>query len=185
MNTDNQPKVSGNRLKKEIVVAEISEKVARSKALVFANYQGLTHIQIEGLKKKLKPVDADLAITKNTLLKIALKDNGLKIEDEDALKNATSTIFIYSDIVAPLKELAKVIKELNLPSVKFGILDKNIISKDQVLKLATLPSREILIGQVVSGLMTPLFGLHRALSWNIQQFIMTLKVISDKKQATS
>lgn len=181
MNTDETKKVSQNRQKKEAVVAEISEKVAKSKALVFANYQGLTHIQIEGLKKKLKPADADLAITKNTLLKIALKDNGLKIEDEKALDNATSTIFIYSDIVAPLKELAKIIKELSLPEVKFGILDKSIISKDQVLKLATLPSREVLIGQVVSGLMTPLFGLHRALSWNIQQFAMTLNAIKAKK----
>ncbi|MCL4354577.1 50S ribosomal protein L10 [Patescibacteria group bacterium] len=181
MNTDNKPNVSQNRAKKVAVVAEISEKVAKSKALVFTNYQGLTHVQIEGLKKKLKPVDADLAITKNTLLKIALKDNGLKIEDEKALENATSTIFIYSDIVAPLKELAKVIKELNLPEVKFGFLDKSIISKDQVLKLATLPSREVLIGQVVSGLKSPIFGLHRALSWNLQQFVMTLNAIQAKK----
>lgn len=176
-----QLKISKNREKKQGVVAEISEKIARSKALVFANYQGLTHVQIEGLKKKLKPVDADLAITKNTLLKIALKDNGLKIEDEKALQNATSTIFIYSDVIGPLKELAKIIKELSLPDVKFGILDKNTITKEQVLKLATLPSREVLIAQFVSGLMSPVFGLHRALSWNLQKFVMTLKAVESKK----
>ncbi|MCL4387501.1 50S ribosomal protein L10 [Patescibacteria group bacterium] len=180
MNTD-EPKVSKNRQKKEEIVAEISEKIGKSKALVFTNYQGLTHIQLETLKKKLKPADADMAVTKNTLLKIALKNNGLKVEDEKSLGNATSTIFIYSDIIAPLKELAKFVKELNLPEVKFGILDKNPITKDQVLKLATLPSKEVLIAQFVSGLKSPIFGLHRALSWNLQKFVMTLNAIQAKK----
>lgn len=183
----NEPKISKNRQKKELLVAEVVEKLQKSKALIFANYQGLTHRQLEELKKKIKPLEAEISVTKNTLLKRALNQTGdLKaIEDEKSLEQPTATIFIYNDLVAPLKELAKVIKELSLPSIKFGILDKKMISAEQVLKLSSLPSKEVLIAQLLGNMKSPITGLAYALNWNLQKFVMTLKVISEKKQATS
>lgn len=66
-------KISKNREKKEKIVAEISEKVNRAKAMIFTNYEGLTHKQLEGLKKAIKTLDAELMVTKNTLLTRALE----------------------------------------------------------------------------------------------------------------
>ncbi|PIY94257.1 MAG: 50S ribosomal protein L10 [Candidatus Levybacteria bacterium CG_4_10_14_0_8_um_filter_35_23] len=184
MKTD-EPKISSNRVKKESIVAEVSGKVNRAKALIFTNYQGLTHLQLESFKKKLRAVDAEVMIAKNTLLKLALSSNknldSVKEEIEKNLQNPTATLFAYSDVISPLKELAKILKELNLPTIKFGILENKTITADEVNKLATLPSREVLIAQFIGNMQAPIYGLHRALIWNIQKFVMTLDAVASKK----
>ena len=182
-------KVSKNRQKKIETVGIFEEKVKRAKALVLADYRGLTHRQLENLKKTLKPVEAELIVTKNTLLRKAMSTvYSLRSTAVDGSQNAidtlqgpTATLFAYNDIVAPLKELAKMIKLLKMPAIKFGLLEGKMITGEEVLKLATLPSREVLIAQVVGGLKSPIYGLHRALNFNIQKLVLTLKAIETKK----
>jgi len=173
---DDTTKTNKSRQKKEKIVAEVLEKVNKAKAMVFTNYQGMTHKQIEELKKALKPVDAELFVAKNTLLKRAVEG-----QEKEKLEGPTATIFAYSDIVLPLKELAKIIKNLKLPTIKYGILEGKAITAEEVLKVAALPSREVLLAQVVGGLKSPIFGLHRALNWNLQKLVMTLKAIENNK----
>ncbi len=169
---------SPNRQKKEKIVAELAEKVNRAKGLVFTSYQGLTHKQLEGLKKAIKGFDADFVATKNSLILKAMEQK-TKVDQE--LKDATATLFLYGDPVMPLKAIAKSIKELNMPSIKFGILDGVQMTSEQLLKLSTLPTREVLLTQLAVGLKSPISGLHRALNWNLQKFVMTLKAIETKK----
>lgn len=179
-----QPKKTTTRAKKEYVVAKLSEKLGKATALVFTNYQGLTHKQLESLKKNLKPVDAELVVAKNSLLALALGkvDFTSSTSSTFGLSGPTATLIAYSDVTAPLKALAKIIKELKLPEIKFGIFENKIMSAEQVNTLSTLPSREVLITQVVGGLKSPLFGLHRALNWNIQRLVLTLNAIQSKKR---
>jgi large subunit ribosomal protein L10 len=173
-------KVTTNRQKKEKIVAELSEKVSRAKGMVFAGYQGMTHLQIEKLKKAVKALDADFVATKNTLITLALSSSELKAQSPE-LQGSTATLFLYGDPVAPLKELAKMVKELNLPSIKVGFLDGKEMTSEEVIKLSSLPSRETLLTQLVFGLNSPISGLHRALNWNIQKIAMTLSALREKK----
>lgn len=206
----NDKKISPNRLRKENIVAELKDKIARAKGMVFTSYQGLTHKQLEGLKKKVQALSADFVATKNTLIKLALLNSKLETRNSkqrdsgvaDASQNdvilasrrrvqnpsrisdfqgSTATLFLYGDPVSPLKELAKTIKELNLPTIKFGILDGEVLTQDQVIKISTLPSRDILLAQLAFSLKSPISGLHRALNWNLQKFVMTLHAIESKK----
>ena len=175
-------KISKNREKKEQLVAEIAEKIGRSKGMVFTNFQGMTHKQLEELKRALKDAKAELVVTKNTLLKLSLSKAGVKADgQEEGFNNPTATIFAYEDVIAPLKHLAKTLKSLGLPTIKFGILEGQALNSEQVLKLASLPPREVLLAQVVGGLKSPIFGLHRALNWNIQKLVITLKAVEAKK----
>jgi len=176
-------KLSPNKLKKQKIVAEIAEKAAKAKAIVFTNYQGLTHHQLEGFKKEIKKADAQFEVTKNTLLKLALqqKDKGSMINDKE-FEGQTGTLFLHGDIVAPLKALAKMIKDLQKPEIKFGLLEGKLLSADEVKKLATLPSREQLITQLVGLMKSPIFGLHRSLNWNIQRLVLTLNAIEKLKE---
>lgn len=169
-------KVNKNRQKKEGIVAELLDKKGRAKAMIFTNYEGLTHRQIEDLKKGIRKVDAEFVVAKNTLLQKAMID----IKETESLKGPTGTIFAYSDVIAPLKEVAKSIKQFTLPTIKFGILEGQILNSEQILKISTLPTREVLVAQFVGGLKTPIFGLHRALNWNLQKLVMTLQAISEK-----
>jgi large subunit ribosomal protein L10 len=183
---------SPNRQKKEKIVAGLLEKVNRAKGVVFTSYQGLTHKQLETIKKAVQAVDADFVATKNRLILKALEAcpaasplaGGVgreKIKVDQELRDATATLFLYGDPVMPLKAIAKSIKELNLPIIKFGILDGAPMTSEQLLKLSTLPSRETLLTQLVVGLKSPISGLHRALNWNLQKFVMTLKAIEKAK----
>lgn len=176
-------KIPTNRARKIEIVSGLSEKFAKAKAIVFTNYQGLTHKQLEGLKKGIKPLEGEFVVAKNTLVLKSLEKASIKIDDPASLDGPTGTMFLYGDIVEPLKKLAKIIKEFNLPTVKFGILDNQALTSEQVLKLATLPSRETLIAQFVGGIKSPLYGLHRALSWNLQKLALTLKAIETKKNS--
>lgn len=178
---DKAVKVSKNRQKKEVIIAEVTDRVNKSKAMVFTDYTGLTHKQLEGFKKELRKMDAEFAISKNTLLKKALGD---KAEgQDDKFVKPTGTLFLYGDVVAPLKSLAKMIKDMEKPTVKFGWMDGQILSDKDVAKLATLPSREVLIAQMLGMMKAPIQGFHRALAWNLQKFVMTLAAIEKQKQA--
>lgn len=179
-------KISKNREKKEQLVTEIAERIGKSKAMVFTNYQGMTHKELEELKRALGDANAELVVTKNTLLKLSLEKKNIKADgQEDILSKPTAAIFAYEDVLAPLKHLAKTLKKLGLPTIKFGIIDDQALTSDQVLKLASLPSREILLSQVVGGLKTPIFGLHRALRWNLQKLVLTLSAINANRPQTT
>ncbi len=180
MKNDNT-KVSQNRQKKEAIVAELVEKIDKSKGIVFANYQGLTHQQLETLKKALKKIDAEFFAAKNTLLLRSLK-NKVDLEGQkDKFTQPTAALFIYNDLVEPLKELTKTIKALKLPEIKFGLLDGKVLSEKEVVKLASLPSLPVLRAQLLGQMISPISGLHRALNWNLQQLVLTLNAIKDKK----
>lgn len=193
----NDKKISPNRQKKEKIVEKLQDKVTKSKGLVFTSYQGLTHKQLENLKKAVKALEAEFVATKNTLLKIAVEkasqasSNGLKALD--AFKNATATLFLYGDPVLPLKELVKTIKEFNLlaspsgpkggPAIKFGILEGKTLTSDELIKLSALPSQQTLLTQLVVELKSPISGFHRALSWNIQKLVLALNAVKNTKAA--
>ena len=174
-------KVSVNRQKKEALVAELSEKVQKSKGIIFTNYQGLTHKQLESFKKELKKMDAEFVATKNSLLLIALGDKIDRDAQKDKFTKPTGTLFIYNDIVDPLKQLAKIIKELNLPTVKFGLVEGSVLTDAEVAKIATLPPLPVLRARVLGQMKAPIQGLHRALNWNLQSLVMTLNAIAKTK----
>lgn len=178
---DTSVKISSNRLKKEAIVAELLQKVEKAKGIIFTDYQGLTHQQIEGLKKSLKTLNAEYVNTKNTLLLIALKDKINTEEEKDKFSRPTATLFIYDDVVGPLQAITKSIKEFKLPAIKFGILEGKVLAENDIVKISTLPPIEVLRAQLLGMMNSPVQGLHRALSWNMQKFVMTLSAIEKNK----
>jgi large subunit ribosomal protein L10 len=178
---DENKKISANKQKKIDIVADLNQKLAKAKAVIFTNYQGITHKQLETLKKAIKPLDAEYVVAKNSLVLRALDENKIKLEGENPLEGPTGTMLIYADVIGPLKQLAKTIKELGIPSVKLGIMENKFLTGEQVLKISTLPSRETLLAQIAAGLKSPISGLHRALNWNLQKLVMTLGAVAKAK----
>lgn len=184
--SDDTPKVSQNRQKKEQIVAELVEKIDSSNGLVFADYQGLTHKQLESLKKELKKLDSTIVVTKNSLVKLSLgkSKNFADFKDNAGLDRPTAALLLRGDIVEPLKKLQKAIKEFGLPKIKFGILEGQALDETQVLRIASLPNRETLLAQFVGTLNSPIQGLVVTLNGTIQKFVMTLNAIAQNKPAT-
>ncbi|HSX40879.1 MAG TPA: 50S ribosomal protein L10, partial [Candidatus Saccharimonadales bacterium] len=92
LKTKQAKKKTGREVKVQAVAA-LTDKVGKAKTMIFTNYRGLTHKQIETIKKKVKTLDAEYVITKNTLLKRSLESKNLKLEDEKALDQQTATLF--------------------------------------------------------------------------------------------
>lgn len=175
------------KARKEVIVSELVEKMDASNGLVFTDYKGITHIQLENLKKDLKTMDSTIIIAKNSLLKISMGQSKkyADFKDNEALELPTATLFINGDMVEPLKKLQKTVKELGLPKVKFGILEGNLTDEAGVMKIAALPSRETLIAQFVGTLNSPIQGLVVTLNGTIQKFVMTLDAIAKTKPAVA
>lgn len=180
-------KKSENRLKKEQIVAQLIEKFDGANGVVFADFQGLTHQQLENLKKELKKNDATIVVAKNSLIRISMGESKkfADYKENEGLNLPTATLFIRGDMVTPLKLLQKLVKEAGMPKIKFGILDGALVDEAGVLKIAALPSRDTLIAQFVGTLNSPIQGLVVTLNATIQKFVMTLDAVAKSKPAVA
>lgn len=167
------------KIQKIEIVESLKEKVASAKSLVLADYRGLTHQQLEEIKKAVKKVDGEFVITKNTLLSRSLLNTNYQLPTTD-LKGPLATLLSYGDALAPLSVLAKFIKNFNLPKIKLGLLENRTYNETEVLALAALPSREVLAGTLVFRLKAPIYKLHTALNWNLTKLAMVLKAATAK-----
>ena len=165
--------------KKIDTVAALSEKISRAKAIILADYRGLKHKQLEELRKILKKVEGEFLITKNRLLRRSLGDKAQALDT--SLADVTATLFAYADEIAPIKELLKFFKAAGVGKPKAGLLGETALTEADVTRLAQLPSREVLLGKLVSQLNAPIQGLHYALSWNINRFVWALNAVKEKK----
>lgn len=166
--------------KKIDTVKDLTDKLGRAKALVLTDPSGLTHKQIEELRKSLKKTQADFTITKNALLKRALGEVKKTI-NETSLRGSTATLFAYADEVSPLKELTKFLKVAGKGILKAGLLGNTELTVAQLEQLSKLPGRETLLAQLVAQLNAPVYGLHNALSWNLRQLVWTLEAVKNNK----
>ena len=149
----------GNNLDvKKAKVLEIREKMEKSQGMVFAKYQGLTVEEDTELRKKLREAGVEYKVFKNTLTILAARELGLE-GLVSHLEGPVSVAFGYEDATAPariLNEYAKTHKKLEL---KAGVVEGIIYDSEQVAKLAAIPSREILISQLLGSLKAPLSNL--------------------------
>ena len=172
-------KISENKQKKAETVEILTEKVSRAKAMIMTDYRGIKHKDLEGIRKILKKANAELVVSKNKLMLRAL---GTKADSvASSFTESTAVLFEYGDEVMPLKELLKFFKTATIGKAKGGLLGDRVLTETEVAKLATLPSRDALLGQLVRQLMGPVQGLHHALSWNIHKFVWALNAINAKK----
>lgn len=182
---DKVQKTSPNRQRKIEAVTGLQEKLKKAKAFFFTDYRGLTHKQLEDLRRSLKKVEAELIVAKNTLLKLAIQQFPKESLEqlESALNNPTAALLIHGDPVNAVKTVAKFIKNFQLPKVKIGFFEERIATADDFKKLSVLPNREILLATLAMRMKSPLYGLHYALNWNLRKFVLALEAIKNKKPA--
>lgn len=165
--------------KKIDAVTTLTEKVGKAKVMVLADYRGLKHKQLEELRRSLKKANGEFMIAKNRLVLRALGDRAESVRE--ALNNETAVLFAYEDEVAPLKELLKFFKAAGMGKTKAGLMGTTFMSDADVTKLATLPSRDVLLGKLVGQLNAPIQGLHYALQWNMNKLVWALNAVKGKK----
>lgn len=145
---------------KERIVEELAAELGSAETLIVADYRGLTNKQLEALRDQLIPHGARFRIVKNTLTRRAAEQAGAEALLV-MLEGPTAIAFIESsgDPAAVAKALAQTAKETSVLTLRGGILEGKTLSGAEVDQLATLPSAEVLRGQLVGAIVAPLTQL--------------------------
>lgn len=169
------------KAKKQKVVAELSEKLKQMNSMFLAEYSGMNVAQITRLRKELRNIGVDFSVVKNTLLRIA--STGTKAESlKDFFSGPNAIVGIYKDPVAAAKVVASVSKDVPQFKLKAGFLGDRVLTPDDILKLATLPTRDILLAKLIGLLKGMPQRLVYVLNGNINKLLLTLNAIKDKKE---
>jgi len=162
-----------SRDKKNTLVAEMSDTLAASKMTVFAQYQGLSVAEVQELRGMAREAGVSIRVIKNRLVRVAMSTNDTyKGTDTSALNGQLLYAISTEDEVAPAQVLDKFAK--TNPALQFAGAfsgEGALLSADDVKALAGLPSKNQLIGQVVSQLLSPVHDVTNALSGNLHALL--------------
>lgn len=170
-------------VKKEENIAMLQEMLGKSRSLILTEYKGLTMKNVDELRGKLRPEQVVFKVVKNTLLKRAIA--GTEYEPlSDLLEGPTAAVFGLGDAVIPAKLMSEYAKtSKGAVTIKGGVIDGMVCDVDQVSQIAKLPSREVLLAQVVGGLQSPITNLAGTLQTMISSLVWTLQGVADQKSA--
>jgi large subunit ribosomal protein L10 len=163
------------------VVAEIKERFQNSTGVVLADYRGLTVSEVTQLRAQLRQAGVEYRVLKNTLVRRAANEVG--IEGLDPYLEGPTAVAFSADPVAPAKVLADFAKTAKTFTIKGGVVEGKVIDLAGVKALADLPSREVLLAQVLRGMQAPLAGMANVLQGPIRKMGYALEEVRKLKEA--
>jgi len=172
------------RPEKASIVSDLSEKLNRSPFLLVTDYQRMKVDQFGELRNRLAPAGAEVRVVKNSFLKRAMADSGMP-DVGDKLTGQTAIVMGENDVAPVAKILKLFAAEFKIATLKIGVVDKAILSTSDVEALAQLPSREILLSQLLGLLLAPATRLVRVLNEPASAFARLLKAKADKGEAAA
>jgi len=172
-----------NRQQKEAVIAQLYDKISRIPATFVVGYRGMTVTQLHALRSDLRKVGGEFKVAKARLIKKAVEQR-----DEDFFNRYKSHLQDQIGIVFADKEASAVAKVLHdfsqnhaALTIVAGAFDTQVFGKDDVVRIASLPSREQLLGQLCGTLRAPIARLAGVLRVLITKPVLVLKQIEEKK----
>ncbi len=163
--------------KKIDIVDAATKSFENSGGVYFTKYTGLDVPSITGLRKSFTSNSVQFSVIKNTLTKIAAKNAGLEGKFDDLL-NGQVAIAFSEDPVAPARVIKDFLKENKDSLEVLGVFfEGELYDADKYKQLASLPSKEVLLGQFVSCLNSPMFKLVSTLNSSMSKVVFALKAI--------
>ncbi|SRR6266404_972307 len=170
------------RPEKTSIVSELTEKMKKSAFVLVADYQRMNVGHFGELRNRLVPVGAEMHVVKNSFLKRAMADSGFPDVGEK-LTGQTAVVTGEKDVAPVAKILKAFAAEFKTTALKIGLIDRAIVSTAEVEQLADLPSRDVLLGQLLGLLLAPATRLVRVLNEPASAFARLLKARADKMPA--
>jgi large subunit ribosomal protein L10 len=171
-----------NRDQKATAIAEIAAHIDESQAVFAVDYRGISVPQVAELRAKLRESDATFKVVKNSLTERAADQVGAETLKE-LLEGPTALTFVRGDIATAAKAVADYGRATQLLPFKGGLMDGAAIDPDQIRSLSRLPSREVLYGQLVGVVASPISGLVRTLGALVGGLAVALEQVREKKES--
>lgn len=165
--------------RKIAAVAELTEVLSRSKLTIVTDYRGLSVADLQSLRAQLRPHQAELRVTKNTLTKIAARANDLGALEPELI-GPTALVTAFDDPVQPAKIVSDFARTSRILRIRSAMLDGSMINPSQIEDLANLPSKDVLLGKVVGGLSSPLYGIVGVLAAPIRSLQYVLQARAEQ-----
>ncbi len=163
--------------KNQTALTALSEKVARAKSIIIADYAGTTVKDQVALRSAVKLAGGEVFVGKNTLIDLAIGKGKLA----ESLKGMSAAIFAYNDPVAPVKAMFEFRKKTEKLTIKQGFMDGSVLSEAQVVELSKLPSKNELIAKLLMILKSPATGMVNVLNAGPRNLVYALNAIANKK----
>jgi large subunit ribosomal protein L10 len=170
-----------DRRTKEQIVSELQGKLREAKLGVLTSFSGMNVAKMEALRNALRKSNAELKVVKNTLLGIASKETDFSIL-ADHFKWPVAVVLSHKDPVGPTKVLIDFAKKNPELEIKIGVLDGKLLTRSDISALAELPSREVLLGKLVSVMAAVPTAFVTVLSGVPRSFVQVLNAYCDKKK---
>ena len=170
-----------NREQKAAAIAEIVAQIKESEAVFAVDFRGISVPQAADVRTRLRDADATFRVVKNTLTERAADEAGA-----DALKplleGPTALTFVRGDAATAAKAIAAFNRETQLLTFKGGLLDGDALDAEQIVAISRLPSRDVLYGQLVGIVASPITGLARGLNALLSGVAIALNEVLGKKE---
>jgi large subunit ribosomal protein L10 len=163
-----------SREKKEQIVDDLTEKLLRSNGLIMAGFAGLSTAQMTQLRNKLRNEETGFHVVKNSMVKLAMEQAALPW-DATLFDGPTAIGFCYEEVAGPAKVMVDFSEESKVLSIRGGLLGDGLLDAAQIGDLASLPSGEVLIAQVVARIAAPLVGLVNVLNAPLRDLAYVLQ----------
>jgi len=168
--------------KKANLVDELKSLLGRANCLLVSDYRGLTVEKITVLRKRCRASGASIRVIKNTLAKKAIPGTPFAAA-EGFFQGPTAVTISSGDPVGIIKALTTFSKENEQFKIKGGIMDGGKFSSEELFRIATLPSREVLLGRLVGSINSPLARMVGTLSNPLRGLVGVLNAIGKAKEA--
>lgn len=165
---------------KTLLREHVEDKIQSSSSFVITSFTNLSVNDLQKLRRSLDEYSSKYLVVKNTIIKRALKDKGLD-ELIPLIDEQTGIVLCDNDPVAPLKSIEDFNKNFENFTVKGGSIDGKICDAQTIATIASLPSREVLIAQVLSTMKSPITGFVFALKNMTSKLVVALDEIKKKK----
>lgn len=167
---------------KQQIVEELREKFERSKIVILTDYKGLNVAKVTELRRKLREFDIEYRVVKNSLLARASSDSDVSLI-KDMFKGPSAIALSYDDPVNPAKVLTEFAEENEKLEIKAGVMEGKALDPAGIKALSSLPSREVLLAQLLSAMNGVPTSLVRALNNIPVRLLNVLNAIKDQKDA--
>jgi large subunit ribosomal protein L10 len=171
-----------NRDEKSVAIAEIASSIDESEAIFAVDYRGITVEQVAELRTKLRDADASFKVVKNSLTERAADQAGAEVLKE-YLTGPTALTFVRGDIAVAAKAIADYAKAIQLLPFKGGLMNGDALDIEQIRSLSKLPSRQVLYGQLVGVVASPISGVVRTLNALVSGLAVALGQVNEKKES--
>ena len=161
----------------------VAEKFGKANAAIVAEYAGMTMEQLTELRCSLRESGAEFQVMKNRIAKIAIKESAPDKEPlSEHLKGPIGVAFLYDDAAAGTKAVLKFEKDFEKFKVTGGVMDGKSLGAKELKAISDLPSKEVLLGQIVGSLVSPHRGILGVLNGVPRQLVQVINAIKDQKQ---